>query len=279
MSLERIGLDTPKAAQGDRICRPVVAGRACDAAIQSHTRKRWSMRPWIAAPRPARNDNSYISSWTALRRLWHRRMMFNLALLPAFMMATVVLLLIPGPNVALIVANSVAYGPRYGLLTVAGTSTAVVLQLALTGLGMTEVLGALGHGFQWLRWIGAAYLVWIGVQQWRAAPTDLTRTAPQPRSARAIYGRAVLVSLTNPKTLLFYGAFFPQFIVPSHGVAAQVLTLSAVFLILAIMIDSLWAFAAGRARSVLAVHGRLRNRLSGGMLVGAGVGLALARPK
>ncbi len=203
----------------------------------------------------------------------------DLPLLPAFVFAVVVLLLIPGPNVALIAANSVAYGARYGLLTVAGTSTAVVLQLALTGLGMTEALGTLGHWFEWLRWIGAAYLVWIGVQQWRAAPVDLTRTAPQPRSARAIFGRAVLVSLTNPKTLLFYGAFFPQFMTPGHAAAAQVLTLSAVFLALAITIDSLWAIAAGRAWRVLAVHGRLRNRVSGGMLVGAGVGLALARPK
>jgi len=201
----------------------------------------------------------------------------DLPMLPAFVLATVVLLLIPGPNVALIVANSVAYGSRYGLLTVAGTSSAVVLQLALTGFGMTEALGTLGHWFEWLRWIGAAYLVWLGVQQWRAVPVDLTRTAPQPGSARAIFGRAVLVSLTNPKTLLFYGAFFPQFVTPGHGVAAQILMLSVVFLALAIGIDSLWALAAGHARGALSVHGRLRNRLSGGMLVGAGVGLALAR--
>ncbi len=203
----------------------------------------------------------------------------DLPLLSAFVAAVVVLMLIPGPNVALIVANSVAYGPRYGLLTVAGTSTAMVLQLALTGLGMTEALGTLGHWFEWLRWIGAAYLVWIGVQQWRAVPVDLTRTAPQPRSPRAIFGRAALVSLTNPKTLLFYGAFFPQFISPRHGVTSQVLALSALFLALAITIDSLWALAAGRARRALAVRGRLRNRMSGGLLVGAGVGLALARPK
>ncbi len=200
-------------------------------------------------------------------------------MLPAFVLAVVVLLLIPGPNVALIVANSVAYGRRYGLLTVAGTSSAVVVQLALTGLGLTEVLGGLGHWFEWVRWIGAAYLVWIGVQQWRTAPIDLTRTPPQPRSARAIVGRALLVSLTNPKTLLFYGAFFPQFITPGPNVAAQVALLSAVFLALAVTLDSLWAFAAAWARGALAVHGGLRNRLSGGMLVGAGVGLALARPK
>lgn len=200
-------------------------------------------------------------------------------MLPAFVFAVVVLLLIPGPNVALIVANSVAYGRRYGLLTVAGTSSAVVVQLGMTGLGLTEVLGGLGHWFEWVRWIGAGYLVWIGVQQWRAAPIDLTRTPPQPRSARAIFGRALLVSLTNPKTLLFYSAFFPQFVTPGPRVAAQVTLLSAVFLALTVTLDSLWAFAASWARSALAVHSRLRNRLSGGILVGAGLGLALARPK
>lgn len=197
----------------------------------------------------------------------------------AFVLAVVVLLLIPGPNVALIVANSVAYGRRYGLLTVAGTSAATVVQLGLTALGLAGVLGTLGHGFAWVRWIGAGYLVWIGVQQWRAAPIDLTRTPPQPRSARAIFGRAVLVSLTNPKTLLFYGAFFPQFVTPGPGAAARVAALSAVFLALAVSLDSLWALAAAWARGALAVRGRLRNRLSGGVLVGAGVGLALARPE
>ncbi len=200
-------------------------------------------------------------------------------MLPAFVLAVTVLLLIPGPNVALIVANSVAYGRRYGLLTVAGTSTAMVVQLGLTGLGIAGVLGSLGHGFAWVRWIGAAYLVWIGVQQWRASPVDLTRTLPQPRSARAIFARALMVSLTNPKTLLFYGAFFPQFVSPGPSAGAQVAALSAVFLGLAVSLDSLWALAAAWARGALSVHGRLRNRLSGGMLVGAGVGLALARPK
>src|SRR5437867_2382347 len=77
----------------------------------------------------------------------------------AFVLAVTILMLIPGPNVALIVANSVAYGPRFGLLTVAGTSSAMVLQLALTVLGMTELLGTLGTWFEWIRWIGVAYLI------------------------------------------------------------------------------------------------------------------------
>src|SRR5580704_8507598 len=94
-------------------------------------------------------------------------------LLLAFMLATTVLMLIPGPNVALIVANSVAWGTRYGLLTVTGTAAAMVLQLALTSLGMTAALGALAAWFEVLRWVGVAYLLWLGIRQWRAPPTDL----------------------------------------------------------------------------------------------------------
>lgn len=197
----------------------------------------------------------------------------------AFVAATTVLMLIPGPNVALIVANSVAYGTRFGLLTVAGTASAMLAQLALTSLGMAAVLGMLGAVFEWLRWAGVAYLLFLGIRQWRAAPVDLARTRPEPRSARGIFVRGLLVSLTNPKTLFFYGAFFPQFITPGHDITAQVAVLSVTFVVLAVVLDSGWALAAGRARNFLAGRGRLRNRMSGGLLIGAGVGLALAHRK
>ena len=194
-----------------------------------------------------------------------------------FVAACAVLILIPGPNVALIVANSVAHGTRFGLLTVVGTSSAVVVQLALTVLGATAVLNFLAASFDWLRWLGVAYLVWLGIAAWRSPMVDLTRTAPQPRSARAIYMRGFLVGLTNPKTLLFYGAFLPQFIMPGPSAADQLLLLAVTFLVVAVVLDGLWAILAGRLRALLAVHARLRNRLTGGLLIGAGVGLALAR--
>jgi homoserine/homoserine lactone efflux protein len=195
----------------------------------------------------------------------------------AFVLATTILMLIPGPNVALIVANSVAYGTRFGLLTVAGTSSAMIIQLGITALGLSAVLGVLAQWFEWLRWIGVAYLIYLGVRQWRAAPVDLTATRAMPRSSSAIYWRGFLVSLTNPKTLLFYGAFLPQFVTAERAPAVQVLVLCATFLLLAILLDGGWALLSGRARGLLAARGRLRNRLSGGLLVGAGIGLALAR--
>jgi len=202
--------------------------------------------------------------------------MMDLDLYLTFVLATSVLMLIPGPNVALIVANSVAYGTRYGLLTVAGTGSAMVAQLALTVLGMSALLGTLAQWFEWIRWLGVAYLLWLGIRQWRAEPVDLTRTRPQYRSPREIFLRGIIVSFTNPKTLLFYGAFFPQFITPGADIVPQIVLLSATFLVIGIMLDGCWALLAGRVRNVLAVRGRLRNRLSGGMLIGAGVGLALA---
>jgi len=195
----------------------------------------------------------------------------------AFVAACAILIVIPGPNVALIVANSVAHGARYGLITVAGTSSAVVVHLALTVLGASAVLAFLAASFDWLRWLGVAYLVWLGVAAWRAPVVDLAEVGPQARSARLIFGRGFLVGLTNPKTLLFYGAFFPQFIVPGPSASEQLLLLAVTFLVIAVVLDGVWALLAARLRSLLVTHVRLRNRITGGLLVGAGLGLALAR--
>jgi threonine/homoserine/homoserine lactone efflux protein len=203
----------------------------------------------------------------------------HLDLYLGFVLATTILVLIPGPNVSLIVANSIAYGTRYGLLTVAGTTAAIIVQLSLTALGLSAMLGALAGWIEWVRWFGVAYLLYLGIRQWNAPPVDLTRTRPQPRSFRAIALRGFLISLSNPKTLLFFGAFFPQFIAPDAPIAPQIAVLSITFMVIVGGLDSVWALLAGRARGVLAMRGRLRNRLSGGFLIGAGIGLALAHRK
>src|ERR1700716_4074478 len=110
--------------------------------------------------------------------------MIDIHLFLAFVLAVAILMVIPGPNVALIVANSVAHGTRFGLLTVAATSSAVVVHLTLTVLGATAGLAFLAASFDWLRWLGVAYLVWLGVTIWRAPAVDLAGTKPQARSAR-----------------------------------------------------------------------------------------------
>ena len=195
-----------------------------------------------------------------------------------FVAACAVLIAIPGPNVALIVANSMAHGSRYGLMTVAGTASAMVVQLALVVLGASAVLGLLAVLFDWLRWLGVAYLIWLGVRTWRASAVDLETTEAEPRSLLAIFLRGFAVSLTNPKTLLFYAAFLPQFIAADRGdVTHQLLVLAVTFLVVAVLLDGTWALLASRLRGLLRARARLRNRLTGGLLIGAGIGLAFAR--
>lgn len=195
----------------------------------------------------------------------------------AFIVATLILIAIPGPNVALIIANSIAHGVRYGLLTVVGTSAAGVLQLTLTILGMTTLLTVMAEWFDVLRWAGVAYLLYLAYKAWTAPATDLTQAKPEPKSPRQILLRGFLVSLTNPKTLLFYGAFLPQFVNPKAPALPQFMLLAVTFIVLAVIFDSVWALLAHRFRKVLAMNGTLRNRLTGGFFFFASCGLALAR--
>lgn len=200
-------------------------------------------------------------------------------LLPAFALAVVLLLLIPGPNLALIVANSLAYGARWGVLTVLATSTASMLQLTLVAIGMASLVSQAGDWFGWIRWAGVAYLLLLGIQQWRAAPPDLDGISAQKRSLARIFSRAVLVSLTNPKTLLFYAAFFPQFLSPERAPGPQFAVLAVLYLAIALVLDSCWALGAARVRHLIGRRARLANRASGVVLVSAGIGLALERAK
>lgn len=197
------------------------------------------------------------------------------ALFVGFVAATIVLMLIPGPNVALIVANSLKFGVRAGLMTVAGTSAAMVAQLTVASFGVTAIFGALAQAFEVLRWLGVAYLVWLGVRTWREPAGDLSKT--QPVSPRATFGRGFFVSLTNPKTLAFYAAFLPQFLVSDAPLGRQMAILSVTFVAVALVIDSGWALMAARARGFVARFGRARNRLTGAILVGGALGLALVR--
>lgn len=203
----------------------------------------------------------------------------NPELYMAFVAATVALILLPGPNIALIVANSLSYGGRRALFTVAGTSGAMVLQLTLTCIGMTSLLLFLAEWFDWLRWLGVAYLVFLGVRAWRAPPADLERQPSREASRRRLFCQGFLVSATNPKVLLFYVAFLPQFVDPARPLVLQLVVLSLTFVAIAATLDSGFALAAGRARLWLrnVARTRLLNRLTGGFLIGAGVGLALAR--
>ena len=199
------------------------------------------------------------------------------SLYPAFIAASLALALMPGPNVAVIVSNSVAFGVRYGLLTVAGTASAMVPQLLVVTLGLAGVLEFTSHWFEALRWVGVAYLLYLGIEALRARQTSLGTAKPERTSARSIYAKGLLVSLTNPKTLLFFGAFLPQFVDTKGDALSQLALLSLTFLVVCTSVDTGWALAAGRARPLLLRAGRWTNRVTGGVLISAAAALALAR--
>ena len=189
----------------------------------------------------------------------------------ALILATSVLVLIPGPNVALIVANSLQSGFRMGVMTVLGTTVGVALQLALVVAGMATLLEFAADAFSWIRWAGVVYLLWLGIQTWRQPPADLATVTAAPR----MFWRGCVLAVVNPKTLLFNAAFIPQFV--NEASPGQFALVSTVFLCMLFLGDVAWAFFASSARTLLLGFGSLRNRITGAFLVAAGVGLAVSR--
>lgn len=188
----------------------------------------------------------------------------------ALVVATAVLVAIPGPNVALIVATSLSYGFRDGAVTVFGTTLGVALQLAFVVLGMAVVVEFAAGVLAWIRWAGVVYLVYLGVRTWRAPEAEYR--APE----RDVFWRGCLVAALNPKTLLFNAAFLPQFVPTDAGVAGICLV-AAGFLAVLLVGDLLWAAFASSARRGLARLAGLRQRLTGAFFVLTGIGLALSR--
>jgi homoserine/homoserine lactone efflux protein len=185
--------------------------------------------------------------------------------------------IIPGPSVTLIVANSLTHGTRAGLLNILGGQIGLVLMLGVLVVGLAAVVEAMGHWFDWLRLAGAAYLVWIGWKLLRA-PDTLAEPVRPPRGGFVLQG--LLVALSNPKMLLFFGAFIPQFVQPGGDPSSQVLLLGATALVVAALSDGMYALLTGRAGTMLSRrHVRLVSRTSGVCLIGGGVWLALARAK
>ena len=202
----------------------------------------------------------------------------NPELLLAFAAATALIIIIPGPVVTLVLANSIAYGTRPALLTVVGAGTAATLQLAVIGFGMASLIALLSEWFQWVRWAGVAYLIWLGIQAWRNGRAD--PSLPQAAASHSrLYLQGFIVAATNPKTLLFYAAFLPQFVDPTGAVGAQMAVLCAVFLCIALTFDSSYALLAGRLRPLMLTRrgARWRGRVTGMLLIGTGLWLAMTR--
>jgi threonine/homoserine/homoserine lactone efflux protein len=164
-------------------------------------------------------------------------------------------------------------------LNVAGAQFGVAMMIGVIGIGLTSVIEAMGHWFDWLRLAGAAYLIWLGWKMIRgSADSEAAASAPVPRGGFFMQG--CFVALSNPKALLFFGAFLPQFIDPKGDYGLQIVIMGMTAMIFAAVADGTYAVLSGRAGRFLS-RGRIRllSRTSGGFLIGGGLWLALSRTR
>ncbi|MEP9377661.1 LysE family translocator [Aquabacter sp. CN5-332] len=191
-----------------------------------------------------------------------------------FVLACLALGATPGPNVALIVGTSLKHGRRAGLLTATGVNVGLVLQLAVVAAGLAWLVELFSRHFDLVRYLGAAYLAWLAVLQWRSAGKGSAAPAP---SGRAAFMRGLAVAFANPKTLLFHAAFLPQFVTDPVDPVPQIALLAAIFAVIALVGDIIWALAADRLRAAVAGRfARVADRVSAGILVGGAMVLLAA---
>lgn len=205
----------------------------------------------------------------------------SVQLLLAFAATCVLLALTPGPNMALIVANTASHGLRAGLATLAGTATGLVLLVTAAAIGMTSVVVLMAAWFDMLRWIGACYLAWLGLQQlrswWRARKASVM-PEPRPGSGRKWYLQGVGISLSNPKVLFFLGAFLPQFVDPSGNVPVQLAIFAAMFVAILVAVDLAYTvMVAGARERFSSARLRMLDGVSGLLLLVGGAALAMTR--
>ncbi|HEX5878795.1 MAG TPA: LysE family translocator [Actinomycetota bacterium] len=204
--------------------------------------------------------------------------------LALFTVAAITLLVIPGPSVLYIVTRSVDQGRAAGLASVGGIHVGTLVHVAAAALGLSALLVSSATAYNAVRWVGAAYLVWLGIQRLRARDEELLATAGGPggdrHSLRRVFAQGIVVNVLNPKTALFFFAFLPQFVDPSRGsVPFQVVVFGVAFVVLGLLSDGAYAVLAAtgagwlRRRPGVARTSRL---VSGGVLISLGVTTALA---
>jgi len=203
----------------------------------------------------------------------------HFATLPLFLAAALLLAITPGPGLFYVAARTVAGGRGEGLASAAGNGIGGLFHVCAGALGVSALVMASAEAFTLLKFVGAAYLVWLGIRTWREAGAKLPSVAERTGVARA-FRDGVLVEAFNPKTAAFFLAFIPQFIDPSHAVALQFIGLGLVSVMLNSLADVAAVLAAWRARDVFVSRPTLMRRsrkFSGAVLCGLGASLALAR--
>ena len=196
----------------------------------------------------------------------------------AFVVATTIMIALPGPSVLLTVAHSVSFGWQYALSTVAGATMGIAVQLLVAAIGLTSLLNVVAEAFDWLRWAGAAYLIYLGFKQWRSASEPLEFDTSSV-SKTNLFVQGLVVTIPNPKSLIFIAAFLPQFIDAARPLGLQFTFIVPTFLVITFTITSVWALVAGNVRVFLRSQRAFQSvlRTAGGLMIIAGMGLALAR--
>lgn len=201
----------------------------------------------------------------------------------AFVVASVVIILIPGPSVLFVIGRSIALGRRAGVLSVIGNALGTVPAVVAVAFGVGAIVASSVVAFTVLKVVGALYLVYLGVQAIRHRNDGVGRASTPSGGTARLLRQGFLVGLTNPKTIAFFVAVLPQFVDPAAGaVWAQLLVLGLLFQTLAVVCDSAWALAAGTARAWFATSPRRMATLSGTggvMMIGLGGTLALTGSK
>ncbi|MEM6678587.1 MAG: LysE family translocator [Pseudomonadota bacterium] len=200
----------------------------------------------------------------------------------AFAAASAIMLSIPGPTVMLVVSYALGRGARSGLATVPGVTLGDFMAMSISLAGAGAVLATSATLFTLLKLAGAVYLIWLGIKLWRAAPgmalPQMGAAEADRSELRAMFFNSFVVTALNPKSIVFFVAFVPQFIDPAAPLLPQIVILEATFLTLAAVNIALWALLAGEMRRRLGRPSvlRLLGRAGGGALMAAGLFTALA---
>src|ERR1700742_1408951 len=166
----------------------------------------------------------------------------------AYVAACVGLALLPGPIVTLVIANGLRHGTRAALTNIAGVQAAMTIVIGIVAIGLTSLMATMGYWFDWVRFAGAAYLVWLGIKLIRQPVEGVEADAPPPPPRGGVFLQGFLILLSNPKVLVFFGAFIPQFMDMEKDHISQVALLGATFMVTGAITDTIYAVLAGRAR-------------------------------
>jgi threonine/homoserine/homoserine lactone efflux protein len=199
----------------------------------------------------------------------------------AFVAACIALALLPGPVVTLLIANGLRHGTRAALINIAGVQTGLAIAIGVVAVGLTSLMATMGYWFEWVRLLGAAYLIWLGIKLIRSPVEGIAAgDAPPPPPRGGFFLQGFVVLLSNPKIMVFFGAFLPQFMDMSRDHVPQVALLGITFMVIAALTDGVYALLAGRARKLFSARRtRLVSRISGGFMIGGGLWLALTRTR